>query len=74
MCTSGSGCTSGILSRFALTNHITFTCVVLTDPSMVPRYHGPESSRSVRQEEERKEGKERQKVRQEEEEINKNKV
>ena len=54
---------------------VTFTCILLTDPSMVPRYHGPESSRSIRQEEERKEGKERQKVRQEEEEIiNKNKV
>ena len=47
---------------------------MLTDPGMVPRYHGSESSRPVRQEEERKEGQERQKVRQEEEEINKNKV
>ena len=55
---------------------VTFPCVDVliehTDPGVVPRYHGPEKSRPVRQEEEGKEGQEREEVRQEEEEIEEN--
>ena len=43
--------------------------LVSTDPGMVPRYYGPQRSRFLCQEEERKEGQERQEVGQEKEEI-----